>query len=106
MSDEFDRIRPPRERLLRRGDADEMAGPGEDDPGEGREALFSAGHRGDEPTGVAVRCSRCDATSALDLRSAVKAALPLVLVAPWRREPLFARCPACDRRSWLAFEID
>jgi hypothetical protein len=34
----------------------------------------------------------------------MRAALPLMLVAPWRREPVFARCPACRRRSWLAIE--
>lgn len=106
MSEEFDRIRPPRDRLLQRGDAGELADPAADDRGGGRQALFSAGHHGADPTGVAVRCARCGATSPLDLRSALKAALPLVLVAPWRAEPLFARCPACDRRSWLAVETD
>lgn len=106
MSDEFDRIRPPRDRLLHRGDAGELTDPTDGERGQGRQALFSAGRHGDDPTGVALRCSRCGNTSALDLRSALKAALPLVLVAPWRAEPFFARCPACDRRSWLAVETD
>lgn len=106
MSDEFHRIRPPRDRLLHRGDAGELTDPADGEPGQGRQALFSAGRRGGDPTGVALRCSRCGNISALDLRSALKAALPLVLVAPWRAQPLFARCPACDRRSWLAVETD
>lgn len=102
MSDEFDRIRPPRRRVRARGDDGEPA-----PPGGGRQALFSGGAARSEPAkaaGAAIRCSRCAATSPLDVRTAMRAALPLMLVAPWRREPVFARCPACRRRSWLAIE--
>ncbi len=51
--------------------------------------------------GLVVHCRRCDATSPIDVQSAVRAVLPLALVAPWRRHPVFAVCPACRHRAWL-----
>jgi hypothetical protein len=77
----FDRIRAPR------GDAQRP-----------RDALFSAPA---PTTRAAVHCSRCDATSPLDLAGAARAAFPLFLVAPWRDHPVFAVCPACRHRAWL-----
>lgn len=92
----FDRIKPPQQRLLERD-----ATP---DP-EGRAALFTGG--GDRPAtgaitdGLVLECSRCGAASALDPAMAVRAALPLFLLAPWRSHPLFAVCPAGRHRAWL-----
>ena len=48
-----------------------------------------------------VTCDRCGETSSVDAGTALRSAIPLVLVAPWRSHPLFATCPACRRRSWL-----
>lgn len=105
MSENFDRIRPPQDRLAARGDGGGPAEAATGAAGQGRQALFSAGPRRQGTAAVGVRCSRCGAATGLDARTAVRAAWPLVLVAPWRREPVFARCPACRRRSWLAVEV-
>lgn len=105
MSEDFDRIRPPSERLLRRGAEGERRGADAGSRAAGREALFSTGEPGRDRAALAVRCSRCGQASGLDLLTAVRAVLPLALVAPWRRDPVFARCPACARRGWLAIEV-
>lgn len=97
----FDRIKVPDPGGRRLAQAD-----GETDP-EGRAALFTPPDAavGAAPAtsggGVTVVCSRCGETTALDAATAVRSALPLFLVAPWRSHPLFAVCPACGRRSWL-----
>jgi hypothetical protein len=95
----FDRIKPPDRRLLERPDS---GGLDDADPA-GRAALFSSAP-GEAPAGgtlgLAVRCSRCGSVSSLDTRTALRAAFPLFLVAPWRRHPVFAVCPACRRRWW------
>lgn len=108
MSESFDRIRPPRDRPPVRDGVDPTEPRG--DAGQGRAALFSVGpDRGEAAGGrgaaVAVRCSRCGATTGLDARTALRTAMPLVVIAPWRRAPVFARCPGCRRRSWLALEV-
>jgi hypothetical protein len=96
----LDRIRPPAERLARtpRGTA------GEGSDGAGRAALFTHGrsHAGRGPASrLEVSCSRCGKTTAVDARTALRAALPLVLLAPWKPHPVFAVCPACGYRAWL-----
>lgn len=69
---------------------------------DGREALFSPPPVEAPPVGpLQVHCSRCDRTTGLDVAEAVGLALPLVLLAPWKDHPVFARCPACSRRSWV-----
>lgn len=101
----FDRIKPPEQRLLER--EARRAVPGEGDP-TGREALFTGAD--ERPTGpgiveslpsVEVHCSRCDETATLDPGAALKAALPLFLLAPWRSHPVFAVCPGGRHRAWL-----
>lgn len=79
----FDRIRPPRSGR--------------------RDELFSASSEpaAEQTTGLALHCSRCGGTTALDAGVALRAAIPLFLVLPWREHPIFALCPACDRRAWL-----
>lgn len=85
----FDRIKPPE--LVTRPERPD-----------GRSVLFAPPPT-DAPAlpPLSVTCSRCAATSPLDGATAVRSALPLVLVAPWRTHPVFARCPSCARRSWL-----
>lgn len=96
----LDRIKPPEQRLLERPEGLRLDGD-EADP-QGRAALYTAGvRRGQAAGGVTVHCSRCDATSGLDVDTALRSALPLFLLAPWKDHPVFAVCPACGRRSWL-----
>lgn len=95
----FDRIRPPEDRLLSRPEG--RLQPGEADP-DGRAALFSSTSRpASTPGGVAVHCSRCGETSPVDAVTALRSALPLFLVAPWKDHPIFAICPAGRHRAWL-----
>jgi hypothetical protein len=92
----FDRIRRPSEGAAR------PSGIRAADPA-GRAALFSAGATpaASPGGGLALHCSRCGASSPLDAGTALRAAFPLFLVAPWRRHQVFAVCPACCRRAWL-----
>lgn len=100
VRDPFDRIKPPQQRLLDRTDGDRLDAPAGDR--DGRAALFTHGRRrGLAGAGMSVHCSRCGASSPVDAATAVRSALPLFLVAPWRDHPVFAACPACRRRSWL-----
>lgn len=96
----FDRIKPPERRLLERVEGPRFDS-GEADP-EGRAALYTGGARRSKSDAViTVHCSRCEVASRLDPRTALRSAVPLFLVAPWKDHPVFAVCPACRRRSWL-----
>jgi hypothetical protein len=93
----FDRIKPP-DSWARRQD--------EHDP-QGRAALFTGVDEAVRSAkmgpdgGLAVTCSRCGETRRIDGRAAARIAAPLFLIAPWKRHPVFAVCPACGTRSWL-----
>jgi hypothetical protein len=95
----FDRIKPPEDRLLRRAGGQRLSDPDADPAG--RAALFSASSPASTPAGLRLHCSRCGEWSALDAATALRAAVPLFLVAPWRDYPLFAVCPAGRHRAWL-----
>lgn len=96
----LDRIKAPEQRLLERPEGARYDT--DDTDPDGRAALFSHGHAPTGPSTTAtVHCSRCDETSPLDVGTALRSAVPLFLVAPWRHHPVFAVCPACRRRSWL-----
>lgn len=94
----FDRIKTP-DGWARRHEDDV-------DP-EGRAALFTGADEAvhSAPAGPAdgflVTCSRCGEISRVDARVLGRMAVPLFLVAPWRKHPVFAVCPACNARSWL-----
>lgn len=97
----FDRIKAPEQRLRARPEGTRLDSAEAD--ADGRAALYSqtrpaVAERSSRPS---VHCSRCEQTSLLDAATALRSALPLVLVAPWRDHPVFAVCPACRRRSWL-----
>jgi hypothetical protein len=97
----FDRIRAPQDRLLHRREGAHL---GDEADGEGRAALFSGGPATNdavEPGAATVHCGRCEATSRLGAAAALRSAFPLFLVAPWKRHPVFAVCPACHHRAWL-----
>lgn len=100
MGTEFDRIRPPQGRPYLRTAPEERGG---GRLSEARESLFSVG--GDRvpgcSLGLGLHCSRCGAATPLDAGTALRAAIPVFLVLPWRRHPIFGLCPACDRRAWL-----
>ena len=78
---------------------------------EGRAALFTGvdetvrSAKVGPPQGFRVECSRCGDTSSVDGRTAVRMAMPLFLVAPWRQHPVFAVCPSCGARSWLRVRV-
>ena len=78
---------------------------------EGRAALFTGVNEAARsakvgpPQGVRVHCSRCDVTSSVDGRTAMRMAAPLFLVAPWKSHPVFAVCPSCGARSWLRLRV-
>ena len=99
----FDRIKPP-DSWGRRA-AHDTADP------EGRAALFTGAEdvvrqaKVVPPEGVRVHCSRCEATTAVDGRTALRMAAPLFLVAPWKSHPIFAICPACNARTWLRVRV-
>lgn len=48
-----------------------------------------------------VECGHCGVTCPLPLDHAMRRAVPLVVLAPWRSHPVFATCPCGERRAWL-----
>lgn len=103
----FDRIKPPDRRLLERAEERRPEAPSADPTG--RASLFTHGRPGggmDSPAlPVRLGCSDCGEVSPLDLRTAARSAAPLFLIAPWKRHPVFAVCPACGARRWLKVEV-
>jgi hypothetical protein len=97
----FDRIKPP----------DEWSRRVEPQDPEGRAALFTgvdeAVHAAKvgPPQGFRVHCSRCGETTGVDVRTALRMAVPLFLLAPWKDHPVFAVCPSCGARSWLRVRV-
>lgn len=86
----FDRIRDPRQ------------DPGVSAGGRARRALFSEPEPQPSP---ALICTLCGVAFALSLTTLVRVALPVAVVLPWKRAPLFAKCPACRRRTWLTVRL-
>lgn len=87
----FDRIHPGRSRGVR-------------DP-DGKQALFSvAPESPPEPT-VMVVCHRCGTYRGLGWRDLLTMLRPPLVVIPWRGGRLYARCPACTRRSVLELHL-
>lgn len=102
---DFDRIKPPDQRLLERREGSRLEA--DDADASGRAALFSAGSRpassftDDRALGLTAHCSRCGESTSLDVATALRSAFPLFLVAPWKQHSVFAVCPTCRRRAWL-----
>lgn len=67
---------------------------------EGKEALYSTAPTAAPTSQVMVVCERCDVESGLSLLEAVKLFAPPFLWNPVTGK-LWARCPACQRRSTL-----
>ncbi|MGI9017398.1 MAG: hypothetical protein ACR2HR_09915 [Euzebya sp.] len=56
------------------------------------------------PTGggpVKVECGHCGISCQVSLTDALKKAIPMMVVAPWKSHPVFATCPCGERRAWL-----
>lgn len=104
---DFDRIKPPERRLLERPDSRRPDAAAADPAG--RAALFSAADRSPGPSPgstlplprLRVECSHCGMVSGISAGKALRKALPLTLLAPWRSHPVFAICPCGERRAWL-----
>lgn len=88
LDSRFDRVAPPRftGRLVR--------------DGQGKEALYSTAPGAPPTAHLQVVCERCDVESGLRSLTALRLFMPPLLYGPFRRR-LWARCPACQRRSWL-----
>ncbi|MGZ4676970.1 MAG: hypothetical protein ACXVJ7_18750 [Acidimicrobiia bacterium] len=67
---------------------------------DGKQALFSAAVR--TPGTLVLECETCGARSRVGYVELARRSLPLPLWFPWRRHARLARCPACERRTWLA----
>lgn len=74
-----------------------MSGAGSDD---GKRALFSAAQR--SAGTLVVECEGCGGRTRVSYAELGRRMLPYNLWAPWRRHSRYLRCPACDRRTWVA----
>lgn len=126
----FDRIKPPDRRLLERDEQREPDSSRADRQGRaalfsasGQATTPGAGARPRQrkqaspppeapsppegrslpegPSPLHVECGHCGVTAPLPLGDAVRKALPLVVIAPWKSHPIFATCPCGQRRAWL-----
>lgn len=76
-------------------------GAGVPDP-QGKRALFSTEPAAPAAGSVVVDCPRCQQTTVLSPRQAVRASLPSLHLPVLRRGAAsWMRCPACARRGWL-----
>jgi|GraSoiStandDraft_54_1057290.scaffolds.fasta_scaffold116780_2 hypothetical protein len=67
---------------------------------EGKVALYSSATR--RPGTLVVECSSCHGRSRVSYVDFTLRQLPFTVWTPWRRHSRLMRCPACDRRTWLA----
>ena len=68
--------------------------------GDGRQALFSAARR--RPGTLVVECEQCGRKTRVSYLELTRRMLPITAWVPWRRHSRYLRCPACDRRTWVA----
>ncbi len=89
----FDRVaRPQTPRARDRDDA-------------GKEALYSTSPEAPTSGIVNVVCRRCASRSSLSARQAIKLLKPPMVFNPLKiSAPIWAKCPACSKRSWLHLE--
>jgi hypothetical protein len=67
---------------------------------EGKDALYSTATR--RPGTLVVECSSCHGRSRVSYVDFTMRQLPFTIWTPWRRHSRLMRCPACDKRTWLA----
>ena len=66
----------------------------------GKEALYSTAPTAAPTQPLEVTCRRCGVTSGLTFAEGLRLLRPPMLANPLTGT-MWARCPACDRRSWL-----
>jgi hypothetical protein len=66
----------------------------------GKEALYSTAPGAEPSAQVLVACTRCDVESGINVLELARALTPPVAWNPLTRK-VWARCPSCERRSWL-----
>lgn len=66
----------------------------------GKDALFSAAVR--TPGTVVVQCSACRGRTRISYLELLKRCVPFTVWVPWREHSRLVRCPACERRTWVA----
>ncbi|MBW3620593.1 MAG: hypothetical protein KY461_10130 [Actinobacteria bacterium] len=84
----FDRVRPP------------VARPSADRDQHGKEALYSTAPGAAPSSQVLVACARCDVESGINVLEFARTLVPPIAWNPLNGK-LWARCPSCERRSWL-----
>jgi hypothetical protein len=73
---------------------------------DGKRALFSTDTPVSSVGSVRVTCSSCGVTSVLGMRQALRLAIPSLHLLVIKRDfPSFARCPECQRFTWLRIKI-
>lgn len=94
----FDRIKPPKQRPDLFSSPDPSRPPGEvrvDEP------VVEPAQEETETGLLTVECGHCGDVCPMTLTAALSRALPVAVVVPWRRHPVFAVCPCGQRRAWL-----
>ena len=67
---------------------------------EGKAALYSTATR--RLGTLVVECSSCQGRSRVSYVDFTARQLPFTIWTPWRRHSRLMRCPACDKRTWMA----
>ncbi|MBV8952480.1 MAG: hypothetical protein JOZ99_16525 [Actinobacteria bacterium] len=67
---------------------------------EGKTALFSTATR--RLGTLVVECSSCNGRSRVSYLDFTTRQLPYTAWTPWRRHSRLMKCPACDKRTWMA----
>jgi hypothetical protein len=73
---------------------------------DGKRALFSPGAPTSSVGSVRVDCSSCGVMSVLGMRQALHMAIPSLHLPILKRDyPSFAKCPECQRFTWLRIKL-
>lgn len=88
----FDRVLPPNPMRVRHRDV------------LGKRALYSVDPEANPTPLLRVRCERCEVERGLTAGRVLRLLLPPWLFNPCRRM-LWARCPTCQRRTWLRLSL-
>ena len=74
---------------------------------EGKQLLFSASDAPPARGHAAVSCSACGQRSIVTLVALARLALPSLYLPKVRGEhPVWLRCPACRRRTWVRVQVE
>ncbi|MBW3664522.1 MAG: hypothetical protein KY469_15585 [Actinobacteria bacterium] len=74
--------------------------------GAGKEALYTTSPEAPPTAPVTIHCERCGTQRALKVGDLLSLVRPPMFVNPMRDGGrVWARCPACEKRSWLRFRV-